>query len=200
MQDIPNIIISRGLQRKDRIPRGQKPVGEWPVAQQWSIPELKPDDWHLKISGLVARPMQMGLKEIEALPKKVTLLADAHCVDRWSVLNNRWTGVATSVIKDLADVLPEAKFVMVSSADGFTTNLNVEDFFAFDTILATHHNDLVLSPEHGYPIRLVVSGLYFWKSAKWVTAIEFTGHDTPGFWESRGYHNHGDPWLEERFA
>lgn len=192
-------IQGRGLQRKDRIPPGQKPIDRWPTLHYNSVPTFDTDNWHLEMKGLVHKPLSMNLHEFESLPQ-VRLISDAHCVDGWSILDNRWKGVPTKALKDIACILPQARFVVVRSGDGFSTNLSLEDFFAFDSILATHHNELPLNMEHGYPVRLIVSGLYFWKSAKWVTSIEFTSQDRPGFWEGRGYHNHGDPWLEERFA
>ncbi len=104
------------------------------------------------------------------------------------------------MIKELVQVLPEARFVVIHAAGGFTTNLTLSDFLEPDVLFALKHNDEILSAEHGYPVRLVVPRLYFWKSAKWVTGVEFVAEDRPGFWESRGYHNHGDPWQEERYS
>jgi DMSO/TMAO reductase YedYZ molybdopterin-dependent catalytic subunit len=108
--------------------------------------------------------------------------------------------VSTQVIKELVKILPEARFVIVHGAGGFTTNLTMDDFFESDVLFAVKHNGEPLTPEHGYPLRLVVPRLYFWKSAKWVEGVEFTAKDRRGFWESRGYHNHGDPWKEERYG
>jgi DMSO/TMAO reductase YedYZ molybdopterin-dependent catalytic subunit len=107
--------------------------------------------------------------------------------------------VSTSTIAELVEIRPEARFVMVHAAQGFTTNLSLSDFFAPDVLLATQHDGQALTPEHGYPVRLVVPRLYFWKSAKWVTGVEFMAEDRSGFWESYGYHNRGDPWKEERY-
>ena len=103
-------------------------------------------------------------------------------------------------MKDLVKILPEARFVVVHAWGDFTTNLSLDDFFQEDVILATRHDGMEISLEHGYPVRLVVPRLYFWKSAKWITGLEFTSKDRPGFWESHGYHNHGDPWKEERYG
>jgi DMSO/TMAO reductase YedYZ molybdopterin-dependent catalytic subunit len=134
-----------------------------------------------------------------ALPR-VRVFSDIHCVTTWSKLGNLWDGVSTSVIKDLVSVRPEAGFVMVHAWGGFTTNLSLGDFFAEDCLFATEHDGKLLTPEHGWPVRLVVPRLYFWKSAKWVTGVEFIKQDAPGFWESHGYHMHGDPWKEERYG
>lgn len=108
--------------------------------------------------------------------------------------------MSTGEIKRLAGLKPEARFVIVHAEGGFTTNLSVEDFFQPDVLFAIKHNGKTLTPEHGYPVRLVVPRLYFWKSAKWVTGVEFTAEDRPGFWETHGYHNRGDPWKEERYS
>jgi DMSO/TMAO reductase YedYZ molybdopterin-dependent catalytic subunit len=134
-----------------------------------------------------------------ALPR-MKVFSDIHCVTGWSKLNNLWEGVSTSVIKQLVDILPEARFVMVNGAGGFTTNLSLDDFFQPDVLLAINHNGEPLTPEHGYPVRLVVPRLYFWKSAKWVGGVEFIKENKRGFWETYGYHNHGDPWKEERYS
>jgi DMSO/TMAO reductase YedYZ molybdopterin-dependent catalytic subunit len=152
-----------------------------------------------KISGMVEREKTLDFKEFISLPM-VKVISDVHCVTGWSKIDNLWEGVSTLAIKDLVNILPKAKFVIVHSAGGFTTNLSLEDFFQEDVLFAIKHNGKPLTPEHGYPVRLVVPRLYFWKSAKWVVGIEFVENDRPGFWESRGYHNRGDPWKEERYS
>lgn len=163
------------------------------------MPKIDASKWSFAISGLVEKERRLSYKDFMSLPK-AKVLSDVHCVTRWSVLDNLWEGVSTSVILDLVKVLPEAKFVIVHGAGGFTTNLSISDFFEQDVLFATKHNDKPLAPEHGYPVRLVVPHLYFWKSAKWVVGVEFLAKDRPGFWETRGYHNRGDPWKEERYG
>jgi len=130
----------------------------------------------------------------------VKVFSDIHCVTRWSRLNNLWEGPSSSIIKELVKIRPEARFVLIHAAAGFTTNLPLADFFQTDVLFAVKHEDKPLTPEHGYPVRLVIPRLYFWKSAKWVTGVEFMEKDRPGFWESAGYHDHGDPWKEERYG
>lgn len=132
--------------------------------------------------------------------ERVKVLSDIHCVTAWLKMDNLWEGVSPSTIKDVAQVLPEARFVIIHAAGGFTTNLKLSDFLEADVLFALKHNDETLTLEHGYPVRLVVPRLYFWKSAKWVTGVEFVAEDRPGFWESHGYHNRGDPWREERYS
>jgi len=147
----------------------------------------------------VDEEVKLNYQEFMDLPR-VQVFSDIHCVTSWSKLNNLWEGVSTSTIKELVGIRPEAKYVLVHAHKNFTTNLSLEDFFAPDVLLATQHNGNALSSSHGGPVRLVVPRLYFWKSAKWVTGLEFLAEDKRGFWESAGYHNHGDPWKEERYS
>ena len=121
-------------------------------------------------------------------------------VSRWSKLDCLWEGVSALVLTELVKILPEARFALVHSADGYSTNLRLEDLFQEDVLLATHLDGKPLPREYGGPVRLVVPRLYFWKSAKWVTGVEFIEEETLGYWESRGYHPHGDPWKEERYG
>ena len=192
------VIRNPDTARKDRIPPGQRVTEKWPVLHYGEIPGIDIARWTFTISGLVAKERTLNYEEFMSLPR-VKVFSDIHCVTRWSKLNNIWEGPSASVIKELTRILPEAKFVIVRSAGGFTTNLSLSDFFTPDVLLAIKHNNELLTPEHGYPVRLVVPRLYFWKSAKWVVDVEFTRKDSPGFWESAGYHNHGDPWKEERY-
>jgi DMSO/TMAO reductase YedYZ molybdopterin-dependent catalytic subunit len=163
------------------------------------VPEVDLATWRFTIGGLVDSALVLDHAQFMGLPQ-VCVLSDIHCVTRWSRLDNLWQGVSTSTIKELVSVASQANFAFVRSAGGYTTNLALEDFFQPDVLLAVRHDDQPLTPDHGHPVRLVVPRLYFWKSAKWVTGIEFVASDRPGFWESYGYHNHGDPWREQRYA
>lgn len=193
------LIKSPDTERKDRIPPGQRMTEKWPVLHAGGVPNIDIDSWTFTISGLVKEERTLSYQDFMSLPR-VKVLSDIHCVTRWSKLNNLWEGVPTGIIKELVSLLPEANFLMVHSAGGFTTNLPLSDFFESDVLLAVKHDGELLSPEHGYPVRLVVPRLYLWKSAKWVVGIEFMDKDKPGFWESLGYHNRGDPWQEERYG
>jgi DMSO/TMAO reductase YedYZ molybdopterin-dependent catalytic subunit len=133
------------------------------------------------------------------LPAKETV-ADIHCVTRWSKLDTRWEGVSTRELLSHVRVKPEARYVLVRAEQGFTTNLPLDDFLREENLFAWRYDGKELAPEHGGPLRLVVPSLYFWKSAKWVRGVELLAEDRPGFWESYGYHNRGDPWKEERFG
>jgi len=196
---VEEVINSPDTERKDRIPPGQRVTEKWPTLHYGVVPDVDISQWTFTISGLVEKERKLDYEEFMSLPR-VKVFSDIHCVTGWSKLDNLWEGVSTSVIRQLAHILPEAKFVMVHSAGGFTTNLSLTDFFQPDVLFAIKHNNEPLTPEHGYPVRLVVPRLFFWKSAKWVVGVEFMAEDRPGFWESHGYHNHGDPWKEERYS
>jgi DMSO/TMAO reductase YedYZ molybdopterin-dependent catalytic subunit len=194
-----DIIKSPDMLRQVRVPPGQHLTDKWPVLHYGPAHSINAEKWNFSISGLVDRPRTLTFKEFSALPQ-VRVASDIHCVTTWSRLDNLWEGVGTATIRDLVTINPDAAFVIVHAAGGFTTNLALTDFFQPDVLFALKHDGKPLAPEHGYPVRLVVPRLYFWKSAKWVTGIEFTSEDSPGFWESAGYHNHGDPWTEERYS
>jgi DMSO/TMAO reductase YedYZ molybdopterin-dependent catalytic subunit len=194
-----DIIRSPDTVRKDRVPPGQKVTQKWPALHYGTVPKIDISEWAFNIFGLVEKERKLDYQEFMSLPR-VKVFSDVHCVTGWSMLDNLWEGVSASQIRQLVRILPEAQFVMVHSAGGFTTNLSLDDFFQPDVLFATKHNGEPLTPEHGYPLRLVVPRLYFWKSAKWVTGVEFMAEDKKGFWESYGYHNHGDPWKEERYS
>jgi DMSO/TMAO reductase YedYZ molybdopterin-dependent catalytic subunit len=195
------MIISPDTKRGQRIPPGQSQTVKWPVLDASGTPPMDMSKWRLEIFGLVEREVSLSWEEFLELPK-VEVFSDFHCVTRWSRLDNTWTGVSVATLMELAGgVKPEAKFVSAMGYDyGWTTNLPLSDFLAEDALVATHHDGVALTPEHGGPARLVVPQLYAWKSAKWVGGIEVMAEDRPGFWERNGYHNHGDPWKEERFG
>jgi DMSO/TMAO reductase YedYZ molybdopterin-dependent catalytic subunit len=192
-------IISPDTERAVRIPPGQHGVTNFPVLHYGPVPQTDRNKWTLRLFGLVERERTLSYAELAVLPQ-VKVFSDIHCVTTWSQLNNLWRGVATGTLTDLVGLKNEAKYVVVHAAYGFTTNLSLADFLEKDVLLATDFNGRPLTSEHGAPVRLIVPRLYFWKSAKWVTGVEFTAEDRPGFWESNGYHNHGDPWREERYG
>ena len=195
------MIISPDTKRGQRIPPGQSQTVKWPVLDASGTPPMDMTKWRLDIFGLVGKEVSLTWDEFMALPR-VEVFSDFHCVTRWSRLDNTWTGVAVSTLMELAGgAKPEAKFVSALGYDyGWTTNLPIADFLMEDALVATHHDGVALTPEHGGPARLVVPQLYAWKSAKWLGGLELLAEDKPGFWERNGYHNHGDPWKEERFG
>lgn len=192
-------IISPDTQRQNRVPPGQRLTEKWPVLHHGTVPNIDTSKWTFTISGWVKEERVFSYDEFMSLPR-VKVFSDIHCVTGWSRLNNLWEGVSSGTTRQLAAILPEAQFVIVHCMGGFTTNLTLTDFFQPDVLFAIKHDNQALTPGHGYPVRLVVPRLYFWKSAKWVSGIEFTAEDRPGFWESYGYHNRGDPWREERYS
>jgi DMSO/TMAO reductase YedYZ molybdopterin-dependent catalytic subunit len=194
-----SVIISEDTKREQRIPPGQHGIKAWPVLHAGSVQKIDTSKWKFKIFGLVEEEKELSFREFTSQPI-CKVFSDIHCVTSWSKLNNLWEGFSTSLIKELVNIQPEAKYVMVHASGNFTTNLSIEDFFKPDVLFATKHNGTLLNQKHGGPLRLVVPQLYFWKSAKWVTGVEFMKEDKPGFWESTGYHMHGDPWKEERYG
>jgi DMSO/TMAO reductase YedYZ molybdopterin-dependent catalytic subunit len=195
----PGAIISPDTLRAQRIPPGQSRTRKWPVLDAGGPPRIDLDKWKLRILGLVRQPLEMTWQEFTTVPR-VRVFADFHCVTRWSRLGNVWEGVSThEIVARAGGVLPEAQFVLAHGYDrGFTTNVPLSDFLAEDALIAISHDGEPLSLDHGGPARLIIPQLYAWKSAKWLEAIELLPHDQEGFWESNGYHMHGDPWTEER--
>jgi len=194
-----DVIISPDTQRRDRVPPGQHLTDDWPVLHAGAVARIDPASWTMTITGLVEKERRLTLREFLALPM-VNVRSDIHCVTTWSLLDNLWEGVGSSTVRDICPPQPSARFVIVHAAGNWTTNLSLDDFLQPDVLFAVRRNGRPIPPEHGAPVRLVVPRLYFWKSAKWVTGIEYTEKDRPGFWESRGYHNRGDPWTEERYS
>jgi DMSO/TMAO reductase YedYZ molybdopterin-dependent catalytic subunit len=188
-----------GDPERDRLPPGQRLVQDWPVLDLGVQPDVKPENWRLRIEGLVAAPVRLTLEEFRALPQ-AERQNDIHCVTQWSRYDNRWQGVPVADLLAMARPKEEARFVSLTSYDGYTTNLSMEDFARPENLFATHWEGTPLERQHGGPVRLVVPHLYFWKSPKWVTRVELLREDRPGFWEVRGYHNRGDPWMEERYG
>ena len=183
----------------ERRPPGQHVVENWPVLDLGEQPAVPRERWRLDAFGAVDRTVVWDWAAFQALPQ-VETVSDIHCVTSWSRYDNRWGGVRT---RDLLAAIPlrdDAGFVVLHGYDGYTTNLSLGDFAAEDAIVAHSWQGAPLTAEHGGPVRLVVPRLYFWKSAKWLSRIEFRTADKPGFWEVRGYHNRGDPWAEQRYS
>jgi DMSO/TMAO reductase YedYZ molybdopterin-dependent catalytic subunit len=182
-----------------RLPPGQHLTGDWPVLDLGVVPPVSRDRWRLDVYGAIENPLFWSFAEFAA-QKQAKFTSDIHCVTTWSRYDNVWEGLATRELLAACQLRDDARFVVLHSYDGYTTNLALEDFAAEDALLAHSWSGEPLSDEHGGPVRLVVPHLYFWKSAKWLQAIEFLTDDAPGFWEVRGYHNRGDPWAEQRYS
>ena len=182
-----------------RVPPGQRLVKTWPVLHFGPIPTFDEAGWRFEVDGLVERPYALTYAEVKALGT-VDVEADMHCVTGWSTLDNTWTGVPFRVLAEKAGVKPEANWVIARCEYGYTSDLSLEAMLDDDVLVAWAHDGQDLEPEHGYPLRLVVPKRYAWKSAKWLRGFEFSAHNKRGFWETRGYHIHGDPWREERYS
>ena len=195
--------ISRGFQgrRSDvdpsRLPPGQHVVDDFPVLSAGPTPHSSLEEWSFTILGSVEEPVSWPWEEFLALPSEI-VTADIHCVTKWSKLGTTWKGVSLDAL--LEHVETSAEYALAFSEGDYTTNLPLEDLTDGKAWVAYEFDGEPLEAEHGGPARLLVPHLYFWKSAKWVRGIELRDRDEPGFWESYGYHNYGDPWREQRYA
>ncbi|MTD16467.1 molybdopterin-dependent oxidoreductase [Nakamurella sp. YIM 132087] len=190
-----------GRRRTDpRLPPGQYDVGrDFPVLTAEVTPRINLDRWTMTVDGLVANPITWTWNEIRSLTPS-TYRGDIHCVTTWSKLDTWFGGVSVDELFAASGVLPTATHVLATSTTGYTTNLPLDDIRGGKAWLVWTHEDKPLPTEHGGPIRLLVPHLYFWKSAKWITRLTLLDHDERGFWERNGYHDHGDPWTEERYS
>ena len=185
----------------DRLPPGQYIPRGWPVLHYGRVPKTPLEKWDLRVFGATADGEQhrwdwAGLGELP----RTEVAADFHCVTKFSLLDNTWTGISTRTLVDLAPPAEGVEHVMVWAEYGYSANLPLEDFLSPDALFVTHRNGEPLTPEHGWPLRLVVPHLYAWKGPKWVRGFEYLRQDRRGFWEERGYHNRADPWQEQRYS
>ena len=181
----------------NRVPPGQYLTEGFPVLTVGADPDYDLSTWDFQVYGEVEDELQLSWDELQALPQK-DVVADIHCVTRWSKLDTAWRGVAVSELLGRAGVKPEGKFVMAYSDGGYTTNVPLEAVLDDDVLLAHTFDGKPLEHEHGGPLRLLVPKRYFWKSAKFVRSLEVMSEDRMGFWELNGYHNDADPWKEQR--
>jgi DMSO/TMAO reductase YedYZ molybdopterin-dependent catalytic subunit len=182
-----------------RLPPGQYLTEKWPVLHAGSIPETDLATWTFVISGEVEEPLTLSWDEFAALPTtEITL--DIHCVTRWSRFDASFRGVHWTELAALVKPKPGARFVVAHAEAGFTSNVPLEAIEDEHALLAYEADGEPLTPEHGWPLRLVVPDRYFWKSAKWLRGLELRTTDVPGFWERYGYHNDADYWKEERYS
>jgi DMSO/TMAO reductase YedYZ molybdopterin-dependent catalytic subunit len=182
-----------------RLPPGQYDTGRsWPVLSAEATPKLDTGAWTFTVEGLVEQPTTWTWDEMHALPESA-YSGDIHCVTTWSKLGMEWAGVSIDTLFAIARPKAEATHVLAYSHTGYTTNLPLADVVNGRAWVAWEVDGTPLAREHGGPARLLVPHLYFWKSAKWVAGIQVLDHDEPGFWERNGYHDRGDPWLEQRY-
>ena len=199
-----NGFISRGFSGRrrtpeelaDRLPPGQYAESGWPVLTAGPTPDIPTDEWSLRIDGMVGQQREWNWEEFHKLPFE-TITQDIHCVTKWSKLGATFGGVSMDVLLDEAE--PLDAYAMFYSYGGYTTNLTIEDIRDGKAWVVTEYEGEPLPREHGGPARMMIPHLYFWKSAKWVRGVRVMDHDEPGFWETNGYHNHGDPWKEQRY-
>ncbi len=182
-----------------RLPPGQYDTGDsWPVLTAEATPKLSTAEWSFAVEGLVEEPTSWSWDEIHALPAS-TYTGPIHCVTTWSKFGMTFTGVSVDTLLEIAQPQPSATHVLAFSSTGYTTNLPLADVTDGRAWVVWDADGAPLSPDHGGPARLLVPHLYFWKSAKFVAGLRLLDHDEPGFWERNGYHDRGDPWLEQRY-
>jgi DMSO/TMAO reductase YedYZ molybdopterin-dependent catalytic subunit len=182
-----------------RLPPGQHMTEKWPVLHAGSVPRIDLATWRFRVSGEVEEELELTWEQFNGLPRTGTT-QDIHCVTRWSRFDTRFDGVHWRELAKLCRPLPSARFAIAWAEHDFTANVPIGFIEDGDALLATHGDGDPLTPEHGYPLRLIVPHKYFWKSAKWLKGIELLASDRPGFWERYGYHNDADPWLEQRYS
>ena len=200
MDSRPDPADTRESPRQEpRLPPGQILTDKWPVLHHGSVPRADLATWDFRVFGLVEQPVRWTHEEFRSLPR-IRVRSDIHCVTRWSRYDNLWEGVSVREVLRRAVPKPDARYAVIHAEQGYTTNLPIAELLNDDVLLADKHDGADLTPEHGWPLRMVVPHRYFWKSAKWVRAIELVAADRPGFWEENGYHNDADPWKEERFS
>ena len=182
-----------------RLPPGQYLTEKWPVLHAGSVPKTDLAAWDFQVFGEVERPLTLSWDELQALPS-TEITVDIHCVTRWSRFDASFRGVHWRELANLVEPKPHAGFVVAHAEQGFTANVPLEALEDEHALVAYEADGEPLTPEHGWPLRLVVPNRYFWKSAKWLRGLELRTTDQPGFWERYGYHNDADYWKEERYG
>ena len=186
---------------RPRLPPGQYIQATMPVLHYGPVPACNLQTWDLRVYGATdgGGVHRWTWPDFSALPR-CEIITDFHCVTKFTVLGVTWSGVPAKEILRAVPPAPAATHVMIWAEFGYGANLPIGVLGAADTLLATHRDGRELSPEQGYPVRLIVPSRYGWKNVKWVRAIEYLTRDKRGFWEERGYHNNGDPWREQRYS
>jgi len=193
--------VAQPARDEQRLPPGQTLSRSWPVLHYGPVPRFRPETWDLRVFGATAAgaPTTWRYADLCALPR-TEVVADLHCVTKFSILGMAWGGIPASTLLELVPPAPDTTHVLVWAEYGYSANLPLADLADPATMLATHVDGAPLSPEHGWPLRFVVPRRYGWKGPKWVRGIEYLVGDRRGFWEERGYHNGADPWREERYS
>jgi DMSO/TMAO reductase YedYZ molybdopterin-dependent catalytic subunit len=186
----------RDPELQERLPPGQYLEKSFPVLTAGSTPYTPKEKWDFTIVGAVETPQRWGWDEFQKLPRE-RFTADIHCVTKWSKLDTHWSGFSLDML--LGKARPQGQHLLAFCDGGYTTNLPLADVLNHQAWIVDSYDDAPLLAEHGGPVRLLVPHLYFWKSAKWVRGLRILDEDQPGFWETLGYHNYGDPWKEQRY-
>ena len=182
-----------------RLPPGQYLTEKWPVLHAGTVPKTELATWDFRVFGEVEQELVLSWDEFTALPS-TEITVDIHCVTRWSRFDTSFRGVHWRDLAKLMRPTPSARYVVAHAEQGFTANVPLAALEEDDALIAYEADGEALTPDHGWPLRLVIPSRYFWKSAKWLRGLEFTDVDRPGFWEGYGYHNDADPWKEERYG
>src|SRR3954452_19584668 len=191
-------LIERGLDPA-RLPPGQYLTEKWPVLHAGSVPRVDLATWTFRVFGDVENPIKLTYEQLQALPQ-TEITTDIHCVTRWSRFDTSFRGVHWRDLAELVRPRPGARFVVAHAEQGFTANVPLEALEEESSLVAWDADGEPLTPDHGWPLRLVVASRYFWKSAKWLRGLELLDHDQPGFWERYGYHNEADYRQEQRYS
>ena len=191
-------VIEKGIDPA-RLPPGQYLTEKWPVLHAGTVPHTDLATWTFRVFGEVENELALSYEELQALPT-TEVTVDIHCVTRWSRFGTSFKGVHWRELAKLVEPKPDARYVVAHAEQGFTSNVPLEALEADDALIAWEADGEPLTPDHGWPLRLVVPSRYFWKSAKWLRGLELLSHDEPGFWERYGYHNDADYWQEERYS
>ena len=185
---------------RDRVPPGQYVTRDFPVLTAGPTQRTPLESWSLSLQRGGEPIARWSWAEFEALPQ-TERTTDIHCVTKWTKLDTQWRGVTfDDLMKEAGLSSAPNMYVMAHCDGGYTTNLPVADLVDSKAMIATHFDNMPIPATHGGPARLLVPHLYFWKSAKWVRRLDFMEANTPGFWESMGYHIYGDPWREQRYT
>jgi len=187
------------MKQEGRLPPGQALTLKWPVLHLGDVPRFDPNKWDFRIFGAVEENIRWNYPEFMNLPR-IQVKSDFHCVTRWSRFDNVWEGIGFTEVLKHVRLKPEASHVMVHGESGYTANVPLEDLMRPNVLFAYKNNDENLTPDHGWPLRLIVPHLYAWKSVKWVRGLEFLTSTMPGFWEQNGYHIYADPFREQRYS
>ena len=182
-----------------RLPPGQYLTDKWPVLHAGTVPKVDLATWDFRVFGEVEEPLRLTWEELTALPS-TEVTTDIHCVTRWSRFDTTFRGVHWRDLAQLVKPKPGARFLVAHAEQGFTANVPIRAIEDETALLAYEADREPLTPDHGWPLRLVVPSRYFWKSAKWLRGLELSAEDKPGFWERYGYHNDADYWQEERYS